>query len=262
MGTLNDDTLGFLQSYTKVLGEARAIGSTYVHKKQEAEQELLEAKKRREARLKNGASSTKNNSPENGDIKSVVDRLAEEIEDEIEDPKLYLTVVCTVSKKSFRIKGLRSSSDTSKLLHKISKALVAEDPDLYTKVQQAQKRLAKAEQLPRNGKSATSSKKGLKKRKDDSYDDETPEDENDEKEGGINEKKCFDIPSLLALEMRFLDSDGDTVAVGSTVEWEYAVKNHVDSGRGCLLYTSDAADEEDSVDLGGRRIIKKKKKKI
>ena len=25
----------------------------------------------------------------------------------------------------------------------------------------------------------------------------------------------------------------------------------------CLLYTSDAADEEDSVDLGGRRIIKK-----
>eukprot|EP00658_Telonema_sp_P-2_P020149 TRINITY_DN17947_c0_g1_i2.p1 TRINITY_DN17947_c0_g1~~TRINITY_DN17947_c0_g1_i2.p1 ORF type:complete len:223 (-),score=67.89 TRINITY_DN17947_c0_g1_i2:80-748(-) len=28
----------------------------------------------------------------------------------------------------------------------------------------------------------------------------------------------------------------------------------------CLLYTSDAADEEDSVDLGGRRILKKKKK--
>src|SRR5664280_2568757 len=26
----------------------------------------------------------------------------------------------------------------------------------------------------------------------------------------------------------------------------------------CLLYTSDAADEEDSVDLGGRRISKKK----
>ena len=29
----------------------------------------------------------------------------------------------------------------------------------------------------------------------------------------------------------------------------------------CLLYTSDAADEEDSVDLGGRPLIKKKKKK-
>ena len=31
--------------------------------------------------------------------------------------------------------------------------------------------------------------------------------------------------------------------------------------RTCLLYTSDAADERSSVDLGGRRIIKKKKKK-
>ena len=29
--------------------------------------------------------------------------------------------------------------------------------------------------------------------------------------------------------------------------------------RACLLYTSDAADERSSVDLGGRRIIKKKK---
>ena len=31
--------------------------------------------------------------------------------------------------------------------------------------------------------------------------------------------------------------------------------------RHCLLYTSDAADEEDSVDLGGRRIIKKKRRR-
>ena len=29
-------------------------------------------------------------------------------------------------------------------------------------------------------------------------------------------------------------------------------------GYSCLLYTSDAADERSSVDLGGRRIIKKK----
>ena len=32
------------------------------------------------------------------------------------------------------------------------------------------------------------------------------------------------------------------------------------SDQPCLLYTSDAADERSSVDLGGRRIIKKKKK--
>ena len=31
-------------------------------------------------------------------------------------------------------------------------------------------------------------------------------------------------------------------------------------GKDCLLYTSDAADERSSVDLGGRRIIKKKNK--
>src|SRR5665648_1262779 len=35
--------------------------------------------------------------------------------------------------------------------------------------------------------------------------------------------------------------------------------SQVTSTMTCLLYTSDAADEEDSVDLGGRRIIKKKK---
>ena len=34
--------------------------------------------------------------------------------------------------------------------------------------------------------------------------------------------------------------------------------DQIAQGIGCLLYTSDAADEEDSVDLGGRRIIKKK----
>ena len=31
--------------------------------------------------------------------------------------------------------------------------------------------------------------------------------------------------------------------------------------KGCLLYTSDAADERSSVDLGGRRIIKKRMKR-
>ena len=33
------------------------------------------------------------------------------------------------------------------------------------------------------------------------------------------------------------------------------------TGETCLLYTSDAADERSSVDLGGRRIIKKKNKR-
>ena len=34
--------------------------------------------------------------------------------------------------------------------------------------------------------------------------------------------------------------------------------NEMKSFSSCLLYTSDAADERSSVDLGGRRIIKKK----
>ena len=40
----------------------------------------------------------------------------------------------------------------------------------------------------------------------------------------------------------------DQVVFGDTLTWIL----------GCLLYTSDAADERSSVDLGGRRIIKKK----
>ena len=36
----------------------------------------------------------------------------------------------------------------------------------------------------------------------------------------------------------------------------------IESAKTCLLYTSDAADERSSVDLGGRRIIKKKNKII
>ena len=40
-------------------------------------------------------------------------------------------------------------------------------------------------------------------------------------------------------------------------EWFNSKTNKRD--KDCLLYTSDAADERSSVDLGGRRIIKKKK---
>ena len=42
--------------------------------------------------------------------------------------------------------------------------------------------------------------------------------------------------------------------------YNYVMNTCSRSSSSCLLYTSDAADEEDSVDLGGRRIIKKKRK--
>ena len=42
--------------------------------------------------------------------------------------------------------------------------------------------------------------------------------------------------------------------------WRPPVNTAIARMAACLLYTSDAADERSSVDLGGRRIIKKKKK--
>ena len=41
--------------------------------------------------------------------------------------------------------------------------------------------------------------------------------------------------------------------------WYFGFKQMIFEPADCLLYTSDAADERSSVDLGGRRIIKKKK---
>ena len=52
--------------------------------------------------------------------------------------------------------------------------------------------------------------------------------------------------------------------VGVSIEWKPILVGGVFNSvnpevYSCLLYTSDAADERSSVDLGGRRIIKKKK---
>ena len=57
---------------------------------------------------------------------------------------------------------------------------------------------------------------------------------------------------VTALE-RLPDRASDAAGRDAAVAVEVAVLS------GCLLYTSDAADERSSVDLGGRRIIKKKK---
>ena len=51
-------------------------------------------------------------------------------------------------------------------------------------------------------------------------------------------------------------SDDDVASTGAN--GDEAEQDHDDHG--CLLYTSDAADERSSVDLGGRRNIKKKKR--
>src|SRR5665811_2612122 len=53
------------------------------------------------------------------------------------------------------------------------------------------------------------------------------------------------------------DLQGPKVRVGSISEGMVELKE----GKHCLLYTSDAADDLTRVDLGGRRIINKKKNK-
>ena len=50
-------------------------------------------------------------------------------------------------------------------------------------------------------------------------------------------------------------AEGFPVRVGAPV---YGISPTVTDMNDCLLYTSDAADERSSVDLGGRRIIKQK----
>ena len=61
------------------------------------------------------------------------------------------------------------------------------------------------------------------------------------------------MPSEMVTHAYLLNKDRKNVRTFAS----YEVNDELFS---CLLYTSDAADEEDSVDLGGRRIIKKKKK--
>ena len=72
------------------------------------------------------------------------------------------------------------------------------------------------------------------------------------------------VKSKNAEEARCFVYQGNIVEV-----WEKLVVKHIHIELGsdqtschniCLLYTSDAADERSSVDLGGRRIIKKKNK--
>ena len=64
---------------------------------------------------------------------------------------------------------------------------------------------------------------------------------------GARERRSTEVDGL-CIEREPAEGSGDVgVAVGV---------------QGCLLYTSDAADERSSVDLGGRRILKKKQKQI
>ena len=58
-----------------------------------------------------------------------------------------------------------------------------------------------------------------------------------------------------------VEATGSTDKLAALLEM-LAPHGIVELVQSCLLYTSDAADERSSVDLGGRRIIKTKKHTI
>ena len=82
----------------------------------------------------------------------------------------------------------------------------------------------------------------------------------------FNQKRAYEIEyGLVGSEMCIRDSDG-TTSVAPSSRWPQRGQNRPPTKAGapqraqlslCLLYTSDAADERSSVDLGGRRIINK-----
>ena len=59
---------------------------------------------------------------------------------------------------------------------------------------------------------------------------------------------------------KLMDTRDDILIVDVRNPEEYA-QGHIPHAINLSLIHSDAADEEDSVDIGGRRVIKKKKKK-
>src|SRR5665648_1248391 len=68
--------------------------------------------------------------------------------------------------------------------------------------------------------------------------------------------KGFKGGKLVKQREWILSVDVGTSSVKATIfNGEVELVHESSSNYPCLLYTSDAADEEDSVDLGGRRII-------
>ena len=74
--------------------------------------------------------------------------------------------------------------------------------------------------------------------------------------GAFFEKGRSFLPCLFNSFDPYFKQPFGAVRAGQSVHLSLCIPEEL--GYVCLLYTSDAADEEDSVDLGGRGIIKKK----
>src|SRR5664279_27175 len=73
---------------------------------------------------------------------------------------------------------------------------------------------------------------------------------------GVQKASINIFGKVSTMTRRIVTNFEDTVVVDSPPEYlQQAPQRKSIYNKSCLLYTSDAADEEDSVDLGGRRII-------
>ena len=75
---------------------------------------------------------------------------------------------------------------------------------------------------------------------------------------GLTDADLTSAPPLALVGPALLRFVGNLPIVGHNIGFDLGFLAQFDLFRACLLYTSDAADERSSVDLGGRRIIKKK----
>ena len=82
-------------------------------------------------------------------------------------------------------------------------------------------------------------------------------------DGVPQELSAFEFAELLPMALGLvIDGSGSmdkSMPLVKQAATEFVSNLIGEKDKGCLLYTSDAADERSSVDLGGRRIIKKKK---
>lgn len=212
--SLGSEALSFLQTHSRVLNEARAIGATFVENERKAEEELRAAEQKKRERIEGGASLRPKNTVSGAqNLKDV----CEEIQDEMADPKLFLHLVCTGSKQSFRIKGLRSSSDPHRLLHKITKTLTTEAPDILASIKRETKGTTHLRKNPG----------AVRQRKQARFGGTQADDVDDNLER--LSQSNIDLPALVALGLVYIDAEGDSVSIGSPAEWEYAVRDHVRS---------------------------------
>eukprot|EP00828_Plagiopyla_frontata_P010242 TRINITY_DN15398_c0_g1_i2.p1 TRINITY_DN15398_c0_g1~~TRINITY_DN15398_c0_g1_i2.p1 ORF type:complete len:108 (+),score=29.95 TRINITY_DN15398_c0_g1_i2:166-489(+) len=83
------------------------------------------------------------------------------------------------------------------------------------------------------------------------------------KSGFIEKNELGEMLNKLAQDMEIQKPNQEDIDEAmQAIDINQDGKVSFDEYKNCLLYTSDAADEEDSVDLGGRRIFKKKNQNI